>query len=301
MTVSLDESFTYCKSLARRTAGNFYFSFLTLPSDRFRDMCALYAFMRVSDDLGDDDQLPTDQRAENLRRWRTSLETALGKSQFDHPVLPALTEIVRRHEIPHEYLFAVLDGVSADLKPGGFETFDELSDYCYHVAGAVGLCCIHVWGFRRDPGAVEAAINCGLALQLTNILRDLAEDAGMGRIYLPREDLNRFGYSEEDIRQHRLSTEFSNLMRFEVERAKAYYSRGEKLFDYLEPCGRPILAAMLQIYGGLLTKIERRNYDVFDHRVRLTRGRKLWIATKAIARHRWWAGNRIRRAVRGRM
>ena len=287
MTFSLEESYAWCKSLSRRTAGNFYFSFLTLPAEKFRDMCVLYAFMRVSDDLGDDDRVPIPRRVEQLAGWRASLERALSRSRFDHVVFPALVEMIGRNQVPHEYLFTVIDGVDTDLNPNpnGFETFDELSDYCYRVAGAVGLCCIHVWGFH-DERALESAVDCGLAFQLTNILRDLGEDADRGRVYLPREDLRRFGYTTEDITGRKRDERLVQLMQFEVERTKTYYSRAEKLFEYLEPPGKPIYAAMLKIYGGLLAEIERRNYDVFSQRVKLPAWRKLLISLHAIVRHR---------------
>lgn len=294
MTISLDkpisvrESFAYCRSLSRRAARNFYFAFLTLPGDRFRDMCALYAFMRVTDDLGDDASLPVEQRTQELERWRASLRRALDETGFDHHVLPALADVVHRYRIPEEHLLATIEGVRADLEPAGFETFDELERYCYQVAGAVGLCCIHVWGFH-DERAIDAAVDCGLAFQLTNILRDLGEDAHMGRVYLPRTDLRRFGYTAEDISGHRLGERFEQLMRFEVERARSYYARAEALFDYLEPCGKPIYAAMLRIYGGLLNKIERRGFDVYSRRIALPSWRKGLIALDAIVRHRWLA------------
>lgn len=286
MSVSLLESSSWCQRLSRRTAGNFYFSFLTLPAERFRDMCALYAFMRVSDDLGDDTALPVAERAERLHCWRDELQRALAGRAVEHPVFPALVQMVERHHVPHRYLFDVLAGVESDLQPAGFETFEQLLDYCYHVAGAVGLCCIHVWGFR-DERALELAVDCGRAFQLTNILRDLGEDAAMGRVYLPREDLRRFGYTESDLVAHRLDDRFHQLMRFEVERVKGYYRRAEELLDLLTPAGRAIYAAMLRIYGGLLTEIERRRYDVYSRRVRLSKWRKLAIASAAIIRHRW--------------
>ncbi|MEX0701419.1 MAG: squalene synthase HpnC [Planctomycetales bacterium] len=303
---TIDSSFAWCRALAKRTAGNFYYSFLTLPADRRRDMCALYAFMRVSDDIGDDARLPVEQRRERLAEWRTSFAAALdgrpsmvdGRSQRTtddgqrtaddgpiHPLLPALVDVVRRHGIPHEHLFAVLDGVRMDLDGARFEIFDDLARYCYHVAGAVGLCCIHVWGFR-DPAATQAAIDCGLAFQLTNILRDLGEDAAAGRVYLPREDLVRFGCTPEQFAAGEMNSQFAELMRFEVARARSYYVRAQRLFDLLEPAGRPILAAMLRIYGGLLDEIERRDYDVFSARVALPRWRKLLIALRAIVRRR---------------
>ena len=288
MSAIVDDSYAYCKRLSRRRAGNFYFSFLTLPSDRFRDMCALYAFMRICDDLGDDGKMPVGERRGQLQRWRAQLERALDADEFEHPVFPALAEVVRRHQIPREHLHAVIQGVEADLEPTGFETFDELAGYCYLVAGAVGLCCIHIWGFRGEK-ALEFAVDCGTAFQLTNILRDLGEDADMGRVYLPREDLERFGYSQADIAARRRDERFERLMRFEVDRAAGFYRKAERLFDLLEPPGRPIYAAMLEIYGRLLAEIERRGYDVYSRRVSLSRPRKLWIALRATLRHRWAA------------
>ncbi len=282
----LDESFAWCKSLAKRTAGNFYFSFLTLPAEQLRDMCALYAFMRVSDDLGDDLTRSVEQRRAALVKWREDLELALAGGKSNHPVFPALTDLVSRREIPPKYLAAVIEGVQMDLNPQGFETFAELADYCYHVAGAVGLCCIHVWGFEGED-AVPLAVDCGCAFQLTNILRDLGEDAQMGRVYLPREDLRRFGYDSGDIAAHCRDERFQELMQFEVARAREYYASATRLFAHLQPTGRPIYAAMLRIYGGLLDEIERRGFDVYSERVRLPRWRKLWISLDAVVRYRW--------------
>jgi 15-cis-phytoene synthase len=294
----LDESYEYCRALTRRTAHNFRFSFLTLPRKKRRAMNALYAFNRITDDLGDNEAVSLDLRRTQLAAWRESVRAMLNLNQraadsrqppktavvatfSDHPALPAIAEMATRHRIPHEYLFAVIDGVDMDLHPFEVVTFSELQRYCYHVAGAVGLCCIHVWGFR-DERAIPLAIDCGLALQLTNILRDLGEDADRGRVYLPREDLNRFTYSPDDLRGRVLDDRFVALMKFEVERAKEYYARAEQLFVYLDRSGRPILRAMLDIYGGLLREIERRNFDVFSERVALPKWKKLWFAGRAV-------------------
>ena len=285
MTISLADSYTFCKKLSRRTAGNFYFSFRTLPAEMYRDMCVLYAFMRISDDLGDDNRIPIAERSEQLARWKAGLARALADADYRHPVFPALVDVVGRYQIPHEYLFAVIQGVEMDLGPAGFQTFDDLRRYCYHVAGAVGLCCIQVWGFHDDR-ARDRAVDCGLAFQLTNILRDLGEDAGMGRVYLPREDLQRFGFTVDDVSSHCQDERFVDLMKFEVERARSYYGRAEELFEYLEPAGKPILSAMLRTYGGLLTRIERCGYDVYSRRIRLPAWRKWWIALDALVRKR---------------
>ena len=284
MAASVGESYDYCQALARRTARNFYYSFLTLPRERRRGMCVLYAFMRVTDDLGDSER-PESDRAGELAQWRDSLARAVERGECDHPVLPALVDVLRRYGIPVKYLFDVISGVEMDLKPAAFKTFDQLADYCYHVAGAVGLACIHLWGFH-DERALEAAVDCGTAFQLTNVLRDLREDAARGRFYLPREDLDRFGLAPEDIAAGKCDDRFARLMEFEVSRAREYYSRARKLFDYLDPPGKPILETMLRIYGGLLDEIERRNYDVFTRRVELSCGRKLFIAADVMVRNK---------------
>lgn len=313
MAASVDDSYDYCQALARRTARNFYYSFLTLSRERRRAMCVLYSFMRVTDDLGDSDR-PEPDRAGDLARWRDSLVRALDTSKSDDPVLPALVDVVRRYKVPVKYLLDVIAGVEMDLKPVCFETFDLLSRYCYHVAGAVGLACIHLWGFH-DERALEAAVDCGTAFQLTNILRDLGEDAARGRMYLPVEDVVHFGLSREDftplsavvMQASRLppvqltkgaagtataqksvvsDDRFARLMEFEVSRAREFYARARRLDDYLDPPGKPILQTMLRIYGGLLDEIERRHYDVFTRRVELSSGRKLLIAGDVLLRHK---------------
>jgi phytoene synthase len=281
MSDPLTASYSYCRRLTRRAAGNFGYAFWALPADQRQAMQVLYAFLRLTDDIGDDPAIVPAVRQENLRRWSEDLHAVLAGESRVHPVWPALAETVRRFEIPPEHLTAVIEGVAMDLAPRRFRTFDELSEYCYHVAGAVGLCCLRIWGCR-DPAAEPLAIDCGLAFQLTNILRDLREDVAAGRVYLPLEDLERFGYSERDLAAHRRTAEFRRLMAFESERAWNYYRRAEALSGYLAPAGRKVLRIMREIYGGLLTEIERRDFDVFRGRVRLPPWRKAWIATRTL-------------------
>ena len=298
----LDDCFDHCERLTKRTAGNFYYSFLGLPLPQYRAMCALYAFMRVTDDWGDEADQTIPQRIASLESWQRSLSEALqpewtplemtGWSEEARTVLPAMRDVAFRFAIPHEHLFAVIDGVRSDLGEipdlvrrteltCRFLTFDELNQYCYLVAGAVGLCCIHIWGFHGDE-SVRRAIDCGTAFQLTNILRDVGEDADAGRIYLPAEDLTQFGVTIENLQAHRNDERFRSLMAFEVERAKTYYASAKQLLTNLEPLGQPIMKAMLQLYGGLLHEIERRKFDVFSRHVSLPRWRKIWIAADAI-------------------
>jgi phytoene synthase len=229
---------------------------------------------------------PILDRQTALANWRQELLRALAGTPGEHPLLPALADLAARKQIPPEYLIAVIEGVEMDLDLKGFETFAELSRYCYHVAGAVGLCCIHVWGFE-GPEALPLAVDCGTAFQLTNILRDLGEDAAMGRVYLPAEDLKRFGYQTADIVAHCRDERFRELMAFQVARAREFYARAHLLFPLLKPSGRPIYRAMLRIYHGLLDEIERRDFDVFRERIRLPRWWKLWVSLDAIIRYRW--------------
>jgi len=240
--------------------------------------------MRHTDDLGDEGTSSPAARAAMLTEWRSALQNALDNNEFAHPLFVALVEIVQRYDIPAEYLFMVIDGVCMDCEPIEFATFDELAHYCNHVAGAVGLCCIHIWGFH-DERAKELALHCGLAFQLTNILRDLKEDAKAGRIYLPNEDLQRFGYHPQDLQAGKLNASFKELMAFEVARTRVEYEQAEGLYDCLEQPGKPILAAMLKIYGSLLDAIEQREYDVFSDRIRLPKWKKLYYSFSTLVRH----------------
>ncbi len=275
----LAHSYYYCERLARREAGNFYHAFRLLPRDQRRAMCALYAFMRVSDDLADEPGDPAAKRAA-LDQWRHQLREALA-GRCTHPLHPALTDTVRGHGIPVEYLLDVLDGVVMDLDGAHYESFSELYRYCYRVASAVGLSCIHVWDFT-DPKAKEYAEAAGIAFQLTNILRDLREDAERGRCYLPAEDLRRFSYGFEDLRRGQRTEAYRALMRFEAERAHGYYKAAEPLAALLPPPGRAVFLVMLRTYRGLLDEIVRRDYDVFAGRVRLGTWHKLWLVAQAL-------------------
>ncbi|MES1213829.1 MAG: phytoene/squalene synthase family protein [Singulisphaera sp.] len=280
MTSDLVASYAQCRTITRRTARNFYYSFLVLPRDKRSAMCALYAFLRATDDLSDSDQ-PVEERRTALIAWRRQLTAALDGDSAGSLLLPALVDTVSRFKIPREYLYDCLDGVEMDLTVRSYETFADLREYCYRVASVVGLACIHIWGFS-DRAALSPASDLGVAFQLTNILRDLKEDADRGRVYLPQEDLRRFQYTVGDLSQGVRNAHFRELMNFETMRAADLYDRGAQLEQYLSRDGRSALRAMTGIYRGLLKEIKRRDGDVFSSRVRLSPWRKSWIAVKAL-------------------
>lgn len=279
MTNDLSQSYRYCEALARREAGNFYHAFRLLPRPQRLAMCALYAFMRVADDLSDGPG-PVETKRGPLEEWRHQLDAALAGKHL-HALHPALQHTLATYQIPPQYLHDVLDGVGMDLSTQRYDTFAELYRYCYRVASAVGLACIHIWGFTQEQ-AKEYAEAAGVAFQLTNILRDLGEDAARGRVYLPGEDLRRFGYSEQCLSRGERDDRFRTLMGFEVQRAYSYYEKARPLAGLLKPAGRSVFLVMSRTYRSLLDAIVRRDYDVFSERVRLSRWHKLWLAAQAL-------------------
>jgi phytoene synthase len=282
----LSRSYAYCERLARRQAANFYPAFRILPRRQRRSMCALYAFLRIADDLADADG-PVETRRIALDDYRRDLDRAL-EARYAHPMHVALHRTVDTHGIPREYLDAVLDGVTQDLDPVAIDSFADLYRYCYRVASAVGLSCIHIWGFR-DIRALEFAEKAGIAFQLTNILRDLGEDAARDRVYLPRKDLERFGYTVEQLRRGERNDPFRRLMRFQATRAHSYYEAARPLVPLLSPEGQAIYLIMERTYRGLLEEIERRDYDVFSSRVRLSTWWKVGLLLRSVPVRWGWA------------
>lgn len=280
-----------CEQISRHQAANFYPAFRVLPRDQRRALCALYAFFRICDDLSDEPGEIAQKRTA-LARWRAALRNAL-RGGYTHPIHPALHHAQSTFHVPATYLEAVIDGCEMDLSPATYATFEDLRRYCYHVASVVGLSCIHVWGFTGEH-AKEYAEKAGIAFQLTNILRDLGEDAARGRCYLPLEDLRRFGYEPADwatcpaAPEHR-SDRFRELMRFQVERARRFYDEAWPLLPLLRPAGRAVFLVMARTYRALLDKIERRGYDVFTSRVRLSRWQKLSFVVSALPVRLGWA------------
>lgn len=276
--MNIDESYRHCSAISRSNAKNFYYSFLFLPERKRKGISAVYAFMRTCDDITDNPS-SLDSKKANLNQWKTRVQNFLKGSDLSHPVFPALKDTLQYFGIPDQYFIELIEGVEMDLFPRRFQNFDDLYPYCYKVASIVGLVCLHIFGFQEKE-ALHHAEHCGIAFQMTNILRDLKEDAQMDRIYLPLEDLARFGYTEKDLMNGKLNEAFYNLMKFEVERAEEFYKKAEPLIHYIDSDSRRALKIMIAIYNGILKKIKANRYDTFSKRIRLNLWEKVKIITK---------------------
>ena len=272
--VDLEASFAFCRQIARTRARNFYYSFLLLSQEQRDAMCAIYAFMRYCDDISEGEGA---SRAA-IDRWRADLDRALAGNYADNPLWPAFHATVQRYRIPCQYFHQMIDGVSSDLEPRQIQTFDELYRYCYQVASVVGLTIIHIFGFE-SPDALRLAEKCGIAFQLTNILRDVREDSENHRIYIPAEDIARFG---ADLATR--NDAFLRLMRFEAERARGYYVESRPLIELVNKRSRSSLWALIEIYRRLLDRIEQSNFDVLSRRIRVPTWEKFAILAQAVLR-----------------
>jgi len=268
----LESSYAFCRKIARTRARNFYYSFLLLSRDQRNAMCAIYAFMRYCDDISE----AAGATAAAIERWRQDLDRALSGQYPDNPLWPAFHDSVQRYKIPCHYFHEMIDGVSGDLEPRRIQTFEELYRYCYQVASVVGLTIIHIFGFKSQE-ALKLAEKCGIAFQLTNILRDVREDSANGRIYIPAEDIARFG---ADLSKH--DDRFVALLSFEAKRAREYYDESRPLLSLVAPRSRASLWALIEIYRRLLGRIERSNYNVLVKRIRVPTWEKLSILAAAV-------------------
>ena len=281
---SVAESYRYCSEIARQRAKNFYYSFLLLDKPQRQAMCAIYAFMRQCDDLSDD-PVSTDKGAlqQSIGLWRLQLDRALRGDVADHPIWPAFHDTVQRYRIPHRFFHEMIDGITSDIEPQRIQTFEDLYRYCYHVASVVGLTIIHIFGFQ-SPRALLLAEKCGVAFQLTNILRDVREDAETGRVYLPAEHLKRFGVPIEQLRSGQEDERFRDLMRFEAGRARNLYMESEPLMNLIDAKSRRSLWALREIYLRLLGKIEAADYNVLTRRIAVSKPAKIALLLRAFLR-----------------
>lgn len=286
MADKLSAAYRRCREQTRHAAKNFYWAFITLPRPKRAALSAVYSLLRRWDDIADSERPPDEKRRElELQRgaildlYREHVCMPARVPVKNDELLLALGDTIRQYEIPCQYFLDVLEGIGLDLRRRRYQTFAELREYCYGVAGAVGLISLEIFGYR-DPRAREHAIDLGIAMQLVNVLRDIAEDLQRDRIYLPLDEVERFNYSEEELRQRISNDNFRQLMRFQAARAREYFGSGRKLLRHLPPRCRPCPAVLAGTYQRLLERIEARGYCVFDGRISLSPREKLWTAIR---------------------
>jgi len=291
----LKMAYSVCRSIARAAAKNFYYGFAVLPLRKRDALSAVYAFMRRCDDIADDATLSFHDRRNKLAEWLDKVHRALAGQPTDEPVLLALADAQRTYQIPIGLLDQLAYGTAADVEhealrtdadapvvAARYRTFEELRQYCYGVASVVGLVCIRIFGYR-DPAAETLAEQCGLAFQLTNIIRDVKEDFAMGRVYFPEEDLVRCGLTPADFSPPDMER-IRPLLEMEADRAREFYRSGEELIPLVNEDSQPGLWVLITIYRRLLEKIALRKYDVFTERVRLSATEKFTVLGRGLAK-----------------
>ncbi len=271
------------KEIAQKSKSSFYYAFSLLPNDKRDAMNTVYAFCRKTDDIIDEGSEPDDVKYENLRKWRIEFEKAFnGNSEFS--LLNKVAKTIMQFNIPVDPFFDLIKGMEMDLQKKRYFTFEDLNLYCYRVASTVGLMCIEIFGYKHKS-AKDFAVNLGIALQLTNILRDIKKDAENGRIYLPQEDINRFNYSEADLMRYSYDQNFRNLMQYEVQRAKKYFENATEALDLDDKSSMFAARAMQHIYYKILERIEKVEYDVFSNEVKVSKIEKVGISLGVWAKY----------------
>ncbi len=253
---------------------NFLYSFSLLPKDKFEAINTVYAFCRQTDDIVDNEMDSTDLKFRKIREWKNEFERAL-KGSSNYTLLNQVTKIIRNFNIPVEPFFELIKGMEADLQVSRYKDFNTLYQYCFRAAATVGLMCIEIFGYKTES-AKQYAVNLGIALQLTNILRDVKFDALNGRIYLPEEDMKKFGYTEDDLMNFRYNDSFVELMKFECKRAREYFEKANDAFAKEDRKQLFPARIMQKIYFNILEKIEQMNYNVFSKKAKVSKLKKLY-------------------------
>ena len=294
--LTLEQAYAACRAIARREAKNFYYAFLALPEPRRNAICAIYAFMRKADDLADDETVPPEERRRQMAAWLDSWHDVARGADTNDPVFLAVRDAIQRFEIPPALLDELVTGTAMDLEhaatdaPDTYATFDDLYRYCYLVASVVGLVCIRIFGYT-DPRAEKLAEETGIAFQLTNILRDVAEDAARRRVYLPLEDLAAHSVPLESLLNRKPgappTVKEQALLAEIAARAEEYYKSAQKLLPLIDRESRPALWVLVRIYYRLLIRIRRSGYDVFSKRISVPTFLKLEILAVGMARMGW--------------
>ncbi|MBC8278295.1 MAG: squalene/phytoene synthase family protein [FCB group bacterium] len=280
MNTELKKAYRYCRDLAREKAGNFYYSFVFLPPAKKRAIYALYAFCQIGDQMADEGiGGQGNDKITDLSFLREKLD-ACYRGEADSLLYLALNDTIRRFDLPRKLFSELIGGMESDLDFQGFDNFGELRDYCYKVASTVGLLCVEIFGYK-DEAVKDYAVNLGIALQLTNIIRDVKEDKDNGRIYLPREDLAEFGYREDDLKSESENNQFYELMNFQYRRAVSFYDKADKILPGSELKSQIASEIMKRIYRELLEKIKRENFPVFRKRAALPASHKIRTALSA--------------------
>jgi phytoene synthase len=262
----LEAAYRQCEAITRHYSRTFAMASRLLPAEKRRAVRALYAFCRITDNIVDNSQ-PEAMRLSKLEEWRhTVSDPSMAQS---HPVALAWVDTQRRFQIPSGYAEQLIDGVARDLIQHRYATFSDLAGYAYGVASTVGLMAMHIVGFKNEE-ALPYAVKLGVALQLTNILRDIGEDWQNGRLYLPQDELDRFGVSEEDIRNGQVTPQWRELMQFQIERNRRLYQESWEGIRLLDSDGRFAIGAAAALYRAILRDIEQHDYDVFNHRAHVS-------------------------------
>lgn len=291
----LERAYAECRAIAKREAKNFYYSFVALPESRRNAISAIYAFMRKADDLSDDESMPREERKKRLSAWVGEWHAAAAGGETADLVFVAVRDAIARFNIPLQLLDELVAGTTMDLESEAGEvdtyaTFEDLYRYCYLVASVVGLVCIRIFGYR-DPRAEKLAEETGVAFQLTNILRDVAEDAERKRVYLPLEELDRYRVPLESLLKRAPGAAPNDreraLLADLAARAERYYQSAEKLLPLIDAESRPALWVLVSIYHGLLKRIRRADYDVFSRRASVPTAQKVAILGVGMARMMW--------------
>jgi phytoene synthase len=263
-----------------RGSKSFYFASRFFPPELARSAHAVYWFCRTTDDLVDEASSAEDAER-GIAEWERQTRLALSGAAVESPVLTLFQRVCAQHAIPEEYPLELIAGVRMDLGPVLYKNFEELRVFCYRVASVVGLMMMHVIGFSGRPH--RQAIDLGIAMQLTNILRDVGEDLGRGRVYLPAEEIDRFGYTVDDLIARRRDERFAQLMEYQCRRAREFYRSGEAGLPALNGEGRFAVEIASKVYAGILDRIEKGGYDVFDRRTVVPKAQKYWITARALA------------------
>ncbi|AFH49629.1 Phytoene synthase [Ignavibacterium album JCM 16511] len=271
------------KQISKESKSSFYYAFNLLPEHKRDAMNTVYAFCRKTDDIVDDISVSDEIKYEKLRRWRIEFEKAFA-GRSDYPLLNKLGKTISNFNIPLDPFFELIKGMEMDLQKNRYKSFDDLLLYCYRVASTVGLMCIEIFGYK-NPSTKDFAVNLGIALQLTNILRDLGKDAEQGRIYLPQEDLEKFNYSETQLYQKISDENFKQLMKYEVERAKSYFDKATESLDLDDKKTMFAARAMQHIYYRMLERIIQTDYDVLNNEIKVKKIEKVGIALGVWAKY----------------